>query len=133
MVVVRRGPDGWRYLVLRCYRNWDFPKGLVEPGEAPLAAALRETREETTLDDLVLRWGEDFRETAPYAGGKIARYYLAESPGGVVELPVSEELGRPEHHEFRWVGRDDARRLIRRRLQDIFSWACSVVDRDSRR
>jgi 8-oxo-dGTP pyrophosphatase MutT (NUDIX family) len=133
VVVVRRGPDGWRYLVLRCYRNWDFPKGLVEPGEAPLAAALRETREETTLDDLVLRWGEDFRETAPYAGGKIARYYLAESPGGVVELPVSEELGRPEHHEFRWVGRDDARRLIRRRLQDIFSWACSVVDRDSRR
>jgi 8-oxo-dGTP pyrophosphatase MutT (NUDIX family) len=133
VVVVRRGPDGWRYLVLRCYRNWDFPKGLIEPGEAPLAAALRETREETTLDDLVLRWGEDFRETAPYAGGKIARYYLAESPGGVVELPVSEELGRPEHHEFRWVGRDDARRLIRRRLQDIFSWACSVVDRDSRR
>jgi 8-oxo-dGTP pyrophosphatase MutT (NUDIX family) len=133
VVVVRRGPDGWRYLVLRCYRNWDFPKGLIEPGEAPLAAALRETREETTLDDLVLRWGEDFRETAPYAGGKIARYYLAESPGGVVELPVSEELGRPEHHEFRWVGRDDARRLIRRRLQDILSWACSVVDRDSRR
>jgi 8-oxo-dGTP pyrophosphatase MutT (NUDIX family) len=128
VVVVRRGPDGWRYLVLRCYRNWDFPKGLVEPGEAPLAAALRETREETTLDDLVLRWGEDFRETAPYAGNKIARYYVAESPAGVVDLPVSEELGRPEHHEFRWVDEAEARRLLRPRLEQVFAWAVGVVE-----
>jgi 8-oxo-dGTP pyrophosphatase MutT (NUDIX family) len=28
-------------------RHWDVPKGLAEPGESPLAAALRETREET--------------------------------------------------------------------------------------
>ena len=30
-------------------RHWDVPKGLCEPGETPLAAALRETREETGL------------------------------------------------------------------------------------
>ena len=30
--------------------HWDIPKGGVEPGEAPLATALRETREECGLD-----------------------------------------------------------------------------------
>ena len=30
--------------------HWDIPKGAAEPGEAPQAAALRETREECGLD-----------------------------------------------------------------------------------
>ena len=126
--MVRRGSEGWRYLVLRCYRNWDFPKGLIEPGEQPLDAALREVREETTLDDLVLRWGEAFRETEPYAGNKVARYYVAESPGGAVDLPVSEELGRPEHHEYRWVDHEEGRTLLRARLRDVFAWAVALVE-----
>jgi 8-oxo-dGTP pyrophosphatase MutT (NUDIX family) len=31
-------------------RHWDIPKGLAEPGEAPLQAALRETREEAGIE-----------------------------------------------------------------------------------
>jgi bis(5'-nucleosidyl)-tetraphosphatase len=85
-------------------------------------------REETSLDDLVLRWGEESRETAPYARGKIARYWVAESPAGTVHLPVSAELGRPEHHEFRWADRDEAGRLLPPRLQDVLGWAASVVE-----
>jgi len=85
-------------------------------------------REEAALDDLVLRWGEVFRETEPYAGGKVARYYVAESPRGVVHLPVSPSLGRPEHHEYRWVTRAEARRLLPPRLQEIFSWASPLVE-----
>ena len=30
VVVVRQTDSGWRFLMLRAYRNWDFPKGLVE-------------------------------------------------------------------------------------------------------
>jgi bis(5'-nucleosidyl)-tetraphosphatase len=129
VVVVRPTPDGWRCLVLRAFRNWDFPKGLVEPGETPRAAALREVREETSLAGLVCRWGDESRETEPYASGKVARYYVAESPAGDVVLPVSPELGRPEHHEHRWASFAEARRLLPPRLHPILEWARSVVER----
>lgn len=127
VVVLRRDGAGWRVLLLRCYRNWDFPKGQVDPGEAPLQAALRETAEEAALTDLVFRWGQDYRETEPYARGKVARYYLAESPAGRVFLPVSAELGRPEHDEFRWLPFDAAQRLLPPRLQPILAWAAQRV------
>jgi 8-oxo-dGTP pyrophosphatase MutT (NUDIX family) len=123
VVVVRRIEGQWRYLVLRAYRNWDFPKGLVEAGEDALHTAIRETEEETGLRDLAFSWGQDFRETEPYAGGKVARYYLAQSPAGTVFLPVSPELGRPEHHEYRWLAWNEARRLLPTRLGPILDWA----------
>lgn len=123
VVVVRRSAGAWRLLVLRAYRNWDFPKGVVEPGEAPRDAAIRETAEETGIDDLVFAWGDDFRETAPYRDGKIARYYLAETQQMQITLPVSPQLGRPEHDEWRWVDFDAAKSLLPPRLAPILAWA----------
>jgi 8-oxo-dGTP pyrophosphatase MutT (NUDIX family) len=122
-VVVRRLEGGWRLLVLRAFRNWDFPKGRIEPGETPLQAALREVREESGLETLVFRWGEDYAETAPYARGKVARYYLAEAPSGRVALRFDPELGRPEHHEWRWVTPEEARGLLPPRLKGVLEWA----------
>ncbi|WP_272871705.1 NUDIX domain-containing protein [Cupriavidus necator] len=122
LVVMRQFDGEWRCLVLRAYRNWDFPKGLPEPGEEPLQAALRETTEETGLTDLELPWGEDYRETEPYSKGKVARLYLALSSLGDVSLPVSVELGRPEHHEFRWVSFADAQALLPQRFWPILQW-----------
>lgn len=123
MVVVRRENASWRLLVLRAYRNWDFPKGMLEPDETPLEAAIRETAEEASITDLVFRWGEAFCETAPYGQGKVARYYLAETEQEHITLPVSPELGHPEHDEWRWVGFDEAGRLLPPRLQPILAWA----------
>jgi len=123
VVVVRREAAGWCLLVLRAYRNWDFPKGTVEAGETPLDAAMRETAEEAAISDLVFRWGEVWCETAPYRHGKVARYYLAETRQQAVTLPVSPELGRPEHDEWRWVSPDEAAALLPPRLQPILQWA----------
>ena len=130
VIIVRRIDDEWRYLVLRVYNYWDFSKGEVEPGEDPLAAAVREVGEETTLEDLCFRWGNGFRETPPYRGGKVARYYLAESPSGDVHLPVSAELGRPEHDEFRWLAYASARALLAERVKPILDWAEHRLRRD---
>jgi 8-oxo-dGTP pyrophosphatase MutT (NUDIX family) len=122
-VVVRREGAAWRVLVLRAYRNWDFPKGGLEAGETPLAAAIRETAEEASITDLVFRWGESYCETAPYRAGKVARYYLAETARRGITLPVSAELGRPEHDEWRWASFDAAAHLLPPRLQPILAWA----------
>jgi len=127
VVVLRRSPDGWLFLMLRAYRNWDFPKGMVEPGEDPLAAARREVREETLIEDLQFEWGEVFKETEPYGKRKVARYYVAATRTEEVSLPVNPELGRPEHDEWRWVDRDTALSLASGRLQTIVRWAAQVI------
>lgn len=113
--------------MLRAYRNWDFPKGRVEAGEDPLAAARREVREETLIEDLEFNWGEIYQQTGPYANRKIARYYLAATRIEKITLPVSPELGRPEHDEWRWVDRDKALSLTATRLQPIVRWAADTV------
>jgi bis(5'-nucleosidyl)-tetraphosphatase len=133
VVVVRRHADRWRCLLLRAYAYWDFPKGALEPDETPIAAAIREVEEETGLAGLAFRWGEAFRETEPYSGGKVARYYVAEAPAGDVALRVSPELGRPEHDEFRWVSFADAKRLLVPRVQRIAEWAEELVATSPRR
>jgi len=123
VVVTRRIGGESRYLLLRCYRYWDFPKGEIEPGEDPRQTARRESEEETGLADLRFPWGEVYTETPVYAKGKVARYYLAVSPSGDVRLPVSPELGVPEHHEFRWASYEEARSLVNDRVGAVLDWA----------
>lgn len=127
VVVVRAVPDGWRYLLLRAYNHWDFPKGMVEAGEEPLAAAIREVREETLIADLEFVWGTDFVETAPYSRGKVARYYVARTTTDAVSLPVIATLGRPEHNEYRWVTRDKSLELVSPRVVSVVQWATSCI------
>jgi len=127
VVVVRQAPVGWLFLMLRAYRNWDFPKGEVDSGEEPLAAARREVREETLIDDLRFTWGEEYIETAPYSNNKIARYYLAETRAEHVTLPVSPELGRPEHNESRWMDFTTALAISSPRVAPIVRWAAGKI------
>jgi 8-oxo-dGTP pyrophosphatase MutT (NUDIX family) len=126
-VIFRRSDRGIRLLVLRAYKNWDFPKGLVEPGEDALAAARREVLEETGLAELAYPFGDEFKETLPYSGNKVARYYLAETDAEKIELPVSPELGRPEHHEYRWISFDEAEDLLPPRLAVVLEWAKKTI------
>ena len=126
-VVFRRSERGIQLLLLRADKNWDFPKGLVEPGENELDAAKREVREETGLAELDYPYGEEFKETLPYAGAKVARYYLAETDAEKIDLPVSAELGRPEHHEYRWVSFDEAEGLLPPRLALVLDWAKKTI------
>jgi bis(5'-nucleosidyl)-tetraphosphatase len=128
VVVVRQAEEGWRFLLLRAFNHWDFPKGMVEPGEEPLAAAVREVREESLIDDLEFTWGAPSPRTGPYSRGKVACYYIAQTRTAGVSLPVNPELGRPEHSEFRWVDYDGAVRLVSPRVRPVLQWAAQVMN-----
>ncbi len=117
-------------LLLRAFRNWDFPKGLIEDGEDPLDAARRETAEETGISDLAFEFGESYKETIPYANGKVARYYMGVTETEHITLPISHELGKPEHDEWRWVGFDEAEDYLPPRLAGVLDWVRSTLDPD---
>jgi bis(5'-nucleosidyl)-tetraphosphatase len=121
VVIVRDTADGPRFLLLRAYRNWDFPKGMVEPGEDAREAAIRETREETGIRDLQFAWGD------AYARGKIARYFLARTQTVDVVLEANPVLGRAEHHEHRWVDTAEAHSLASPRIRPVVAWAAARV------
>ena len=44
-----------------------------------------------------------------------------------IKLPVSPELGRPEHHEWRWVSYDEAEDLLPPRLGIVLDWVRSTI------
>ena len=127
VVLARRDSDGFVTLMLRAYHHWDFPKGIVEEGEEPKSAALRELREETSIDATEFEWGDRYMETGPYSRGKTARYYLASTEQENVVLGPSPETGEPEHHEWRWVNFDEAYDLASPRVREVVRWARQII------
>lgn len=127
-VLVRETDSGPRFLLLRAYRHWDFPKGMVEAGEDPLTAARREIGEETGITGIEFPWGTDYTETEPYSKGKVARYYLARTDESRVQLLVNPETGRTEHAEYRWVSFEDAWELTSPRVRLVLRWAADRLN-----
>jgi 8-oxo-dGTP pyrophosphatase MutT (NUDIX family) len=104
-VVIRRTPEGAEVaLAARRTRKgdlaWGLPKGLVEPGEQPEQAALREVREETGLEAEIL---ESLGETSywyVWEGERVRKkvaFFLMEATGGDISLHDHEM------EEIRWV------------------------------
>ena len=127
VVLGRETEDGWMTLMLRAYHHWDFPKGIREEGEDPMAAAIREVGEETGIEDVVFDWGDRYFETGPYSKGKIARYFLGRTQTSEVIMGISPETGEPEHHEWKWVSFDEAYDLGSPRVRQIVQWARQVI------
>ena len=125
--MVRATPQGWKFLLLRAFNHWDFPKGMVEAGEEPLAAAIREVREETLIADLQFAWGEVYTETGPYSRGKVARYYLALTTRADVAILPNPETGRAEHVEYRWCTLHEATRIAAPRVKGVIAWAAEKL------
>jgi len=111
-IVFRRDGEGPRFLlILDGHGNWGFPKGHLEPKEAPLAAARREVIEETGLDDLMFRgdldvidWHFRTRRTLIH---KYCHLFLFESPSATARPQRDEGIT-----ECRWYPIDAALEAI---------------------
>lgn len=123
-IPLKKTSNGWKVLLLRSFKNWDFPKGMVEKEEDPWTAAIRELKEETGLSKFSTPFNKVYFETKPYAKGKVARYYIVviEEDKEVVFLP-NPETGIIEHHEHRWLNLENARSLLVPRVQEVLDWA----------
>lgn len=134
--VVFRVADGQIvYLLIRdSYQNWGFPKGHLESGELPEAAALREVEEETGVSDLTIRgsidaidWYFRFRGQLVH---KSCHFFLMET---------TETSTSPQRAEgitaCRWTGFEEAEALIsysnardvlRRAQELVVDWSASA-------
>ena len=97
-IVFRRAPDhSLAFLIIRdSYDHWGLPKGHLEESESPAEAAMRETREETGLADLVLHgpiriidWHFRFRGRFIH---KYCHFFLFESPAAEAVPQVDEGI-----------------------------------------
>ncbi len=117
LLLVKPGGPFWRG---KDAGAWMIPKGMIEDGEAPAEAALREFEEETgtrltTIPFPLL--------TVRQSGGKIVEAFAAEGdldPAGLrssqfsMEWPPrsGQQQSYPEIAEARWMPPDEARRLM---------------------
>ena len=131
--VVYRVHDGEPlFLLIRdSYRNWGFPKGHLEAEEQPDAAAMREVREETGLDALVLDgaietidWFFRFRGRLVH---KVCHFYLMHTDATRTKPQRAEGITA-----CRWASFDDASKLVSyANARDVLTRAHAMVRGES--
>jgi 8-oxo-dGTP pyrophosphatase MutT (NUDIX family) len=121
-VVFRRSLRGPQLLVIATNELWDFPRGLIDPGEDEMAVARREVLEQTGLSGIAFPFDDASQETLAWAFGEVTRYYLAETREERIELPDSLGDGRPGPDDYQWVGLEDAEDVLPPRLAGVLEW-----------
>lgn len=117
VLLVKPGGPFWRN---RDEGAWMIPKGMVEQGEAPVEAALREFEEETGV---ALKAVPFPLCTVRQAGGKMVEAFAVEGDFAIEGLTSTDfemewppKSGRvqnfPEVAEARWMNLAEARRLM---------------------
>jgi 8-oxo-dGTP pyrophosphatase MutT (NUDIX family) len=111
-VVVRPAANGPEICLVSDGKHWGFPKGLVEPGESPEGAALREIAEETgiprsSLQVIAALPNAEYVFRRPNRGAlvfKRVHHFLVGAPENAALHPDPAEIA-----EAAWLGLDEAR------------------------
>lgn len=109
------------------YGRWTFPKGLVEPSEAPRDAALRELKEETGVAGTIM------------SELGVVRYFYTKPDKQLVHKQVSfylveasDDRLRPQLEEIddaRWMNADEAKGVLAyRNLQPVLGRAVRTLE-----
>lgn len=116
------------FLLLKYTRYWGFAKGWVEEGENDEEAAIREVREETSLQVSLIP-GFKFEQKWTYKidnewSKKHAIYFLAQVHNP--EVKISEE-----HEDFRWVSLQDSLKLMKiKNNKEMIRAACEFIEKN---
>jgi predicted NUDIX family NTP pyrophosphohydrolase len=117
VLLIKPGGPFWRN---KDAGAWMIPKGMVEPGEVPAEAALREFEEETGTALAAVPFP---LATVRQAGGKIVEAFAVEGdldPARIRSIDFAMEWpprsGRIEHYpeaaEARWMSLEEARSMM---------------------
>lgn len=124
VVVVRSFPEGWRVLGLRVYGRLDIPKGVIDPGESPFQAAVRETSEEAGITDLRFTWGNE-----PKVVGRLTVWVAETSQDPVIQR--NPETGIYEHHSADWLEWDIMLSKVPNFIATAVRWARLIVEEEN--
>ena len=109
--------------------GWEFPGGVVEPGEAPARAGMREVEEETgiRLDDVPGLLVVDWERPAPPGYGGLRLLF----DGGRLDAVTAEGLllPGPELRGWRFVTEEEAARLLPPVRYERLRWALRARER----
>jgi 8-oxo-dGTP pyrophosphatase MutT (NUDIX family) len=129
-VVVRRAAEGWEACLIRVDQAWSLPKGVVERGESPQQAAVREIAEEVGVpaDILSVRGPLPASEYAYRRDGRLVfkrvDHFLVEVPPGTPVVPQAGEVD-----EVAWVPLTDAAaRVAYRELRRVLAAAAALLE-----
>jgi bis(5'-nucleosidyl)-tetraphosphatase len=123
IVILRQFHDaayGYRVLSLVDHKGFDLPKGQVESFETTLAAALRETEEESGISDIDFRWGLVTTRC------NNVTLYIAETSEDPIIRP-NPDTGQFEHTAAFWLELDVAEQRMREYLRPSITWAKRVI------
>ncbi|MDN3245030.1 NUDIX domain-containing protein [Streptomyces mutabilis] len=109
--------------------GWEFPGGVVEPGEAPARAGMREVAEETgiSLDDVPALLVVDWERPVPPGYGGLRLLF----DGGRLDSGAADRvlLPGPELRGWRFVTEDEAAGLLPPVRYERLRWALRARER----
>ncbi|MCG8967712.1 MULTISPECIES: NUDIX hydrolase [Streptomyces] len=109
--------------------GWEFPGGVVEPGEAPARAGMREVAEETgiRLDEVPALLVVDWEAPAPPGYGGLRLLF----DGGRLDAAEADRvlLPGPELRDWRFVSEDEAAALLPPVRYERLRWALRARER----
>ncbi|UJR13774.1 hypothetical protein I4U23_000784 [Adineta vaga] len=123
-----------QYLLLQTsygQHHWTPPKGHLDPGESPIQAAERETKEEAGLDKNDFDYYDKFVEKTTYnvkGEPKDVYYYLGRLRNAEKQIDLSDE-----HQALSWANLKEACDLVKHEnMQVILKKAEEFIKNDSK-